>query len=243
MENYIITRRDNKMEQEILINTYIEGLYLKEDLQYMEEGLKDVVAKFTQPVLKRILPQMFNIASTKNPAEYEKTIAKHGIKRVKVNERDIADLTNRFPEEIQQGATFARRVIDNSIPKGSKSAKTLASYFIALLAKIKNPKDPNLMSAVKAELKVYIPKIRNFYEEVQTKSSEAGKRISSEDMADVAIGIASIVAAGILTGMALVAGYFLVTSIMSILSALVWIVPIATFIGLLYIGYKAGEGI
>lgn len=229
------------MEQEILIDNYLEGLYLKEDFQYMEEGLKDVMSKFTQPVLKRVMPQMFNIASAKSPAQFEKAISKHGIKRRKITLRDVEDLTTKFPEEIQQGATFARRVIDNSIPKGSKPAKTLASYFVTLMAKVKYPRSSNLMGAIKKELKIYVPKIRSFYDEVEQKSAETGKRIASEDMADVAIGIASVVVAGALAGLAITAGYFILSSLMSILSALVWVVPIGVFLALAWVGYQAGS--
>lgn len=228
------------MEQEILIDNYLEGLYLKEDLQYMEEGVKEIMSKFTEPVLKRIMPQMFNIAAAKDPVKFEKMVAKHGVKRKKMSPRDLADLAGKFPEEIQQGSILAKRVLDNSIPKASKMSKTLASYFITLMAKAKNPKTSNLTGAIKKELKVYVPKIRNFYDEVEEKKSEVGKKISSEDMADVAIGIASVVVAGALAGLAITAGYFILASLMTILSWLVWVVPIATFIGLLYVGYTYG---
>jgi hypothetical protein len=242
MENYLIIRRGNKMEQQILLDNYIEGLYLSEDLQYMEEGLKDVVAKFTQPVLKKIMPQMFKIGASKNPAEFEKLIAKHGIKRRKVKDKDIKDLTNRLPADIQQGAQFAKRVLDNSLPRSSKTMRFTASYFIAALAKLKNMKSPNLMGSIKAELKTFIPRVQSFYEEIEEKTTEAGKKMSADDMADIAIGIGSIVAVAGLTGMALVAGYFLLTTIMSLLASMWWLIPLAVVIGAGTYGFMRGMG-
>ena len=56
----------------------------------MEEGVKEIMSKFTEPVLKRIMPQMFNIAAAKDPVKFEKMIAKHGVKRRKVNPRRLS---------------------------------------------------------------------------------------------------------------------------------------------------------
>lgn len=229
------------MEQEILLNTYLEGLYLKEDLQYLDEGLKDIMSKFTQPVLKRIMPQMFNVASSKNPQDFEKLLNKNGVKRRKINPKEVEAFAMSMPPEIQQGAAFAKRVIDNSFPKGSKAARTLASYFVTLMAKIKNPRSSNLLGAIKGQLKVYIPKIRTFYDEVEEKATETGKRISSEDMADIAIGIASLAVAAVLAGVAVVAAYHILVALMTILTALKFIVPAAIAAGLIIMGFKYGS--
>jgi len=221
------------MEQHILVETYIEGLYLLEDMYYMEEDLKDVLSKLTQPVLKRIMPQMFKVAASKDPKEFDKLMGKFGIKKKTYKEADLIDLVKTLPQDIQEGADYAKKVIENSIPKASRRHKLGASYFVAVMAKLKNPNVSNLMGPIKSELKNFIPKVRSFYEEVEEKAVEAGKRISPEDLADVAIGIGSVVAIAALAGMAVYGAWVLLGVLLSVATFLAWSVGIAAILSLL----------
>jgi hypothetical protein len=199
------------MEQDILIGSYIESLYITEKFQYLDEGLKDVLSKLTQPVLKSIMPKTFKISASMDLSGFLDLLQKHGAKPKNVKPTEVIDLAKTLPSDIQQGAVFAQKVITNSIPKASKKMKMASGVAISLLAKIKYPKTPNFLGAVKKELKGYIPKIRSFYDEVEDKAGEESKKIKAEDIADLAIAIATVVVLGTLAGL-FIWGMFAVVS-------------------------------
>ena len=143
------------MDNYILIESYIEGLYLKEEFQYLDEGVKEILSKLTPPVLKRMMPKLFSISAAKDIKGFLDLMNKQGIKQRRATPKDLEEAAKAVPEELQDSAKFASRVVGNSIPKASKKFKFAAGYIVTLLAKIKNPKG-NLSGAVKKELKSFI---------------------------------------------------------------------------------------
>jgi hypothetical protein len=223
MKNYSIIKRGNKMDNDILIESYIEDLYLREEFQYLDEGAKEILSKLTPPVLKNILPKLFSIGASKDIKGYVDLLKRKGIKPKKVNPKDLQELAKVVPEELQDSAQFASRVISNSIPKASKKSKFAAGYIIALLAKVKNQKTNNIQGAVKKELKTFIPKVQQFYEEVEEKTAETGKRVLPEDMSDIAMAIGVIVAVGSLAGLIIWGVYSLISLLITFATILMWV--------------------
>ena len=195
------------MEQDILIEGYIEGLFLSEDVTFLEEGLKQFMDKLTPPKLKQYLSHTFEMASSKDLRGFLALSKKFGLDINKVKPRTVMDTAKEFPDEIQKGAVLASRVIKNSIPKASKSAVRSSGYFVAIMAKIKHPRT-NYMGAVKAELKSYIGKVQQFYEE-DSQDTES-RSTMKEDAADIAIAIGTVVALSAITVISITAFYFLV---------------------------------
>jgi len=188
------------MEQTILIESYIEGLFLNENLEYLDETFKEFLAKLTPPRIKQMISKSPKKIESKNELQGIMNLGrKFGLDINKVKSKDMINAANSLPDEIKKGAKFSKKVIKNSIPKASESSVNAAAHFVAVLAKYKNYKSSNYMGSVKSELKSYIMKVQQFYEEAEEKASDAGKKILPEDMADMAIAIGTVVALSAIT--------------------------------------------
>jgi hypothetical protein len=221
------------MEYDILVEDYIETLYVCEEFQYLDESFKEFFSKLTPPKMKQILSKTYEKAASKDLQGFLNLAKKFGLDINKIKPKDIKNVANQLPEEIQKGAEFSRRVIRNSIPKASKSGVNAASYFVAVLAKYKSQKTANYMGSLKTELKGFVGKVQQFYEEAEEKASQAGERVLPEDIADMAIAIGTVVALSALTVMAVLATY-------AILQVVVWFVIIAVGVALMRWAMAAG---
>ena len=182
------------MEYDILIEDYIEGLYLNEGLEHLDESFKEFLNKLTPPKIKQMLSKTYEKAAAKDIEGFMNLAKKFGLKTNQIKSKDLSNIAKQLPEEIQMGAKLCGRVIKNSIPKASKSSVNAASYFVAILSKYKAQKTKNYMGILKTEIKDYIGKVQQFYEEAEEKTAQSGKRVLPEDMADMAMAIGTIVA-------------------------------------------------
>jgi len=222
------------MEYDILVEDYIENLYVCEEFQYLDESFKEFFSKLTPPKMKQILSKTYEKAASKDLQGFLSLAKKFGLDINKIKAKDRTNVVKQLPEEIQKGAEFSRRVIQNSIPKASKSSTNAASYFVAVLAKYKSQKTSNYMGSLKTELKGFIGKVNQFYEEAEEKANQAGERILPEDIADMAIAIGTVVALSAVTVMVVLGMYV-------IIQYLVWFVIIAVGVALLNWAFSVGK--
>lgn len=201
------------MEHDILIESYIEDLYLSEDLQYVDESIKKFMSKITPSKVKQLLSKVYAPAAAKDMPAFLSLVKKYGLDAKRIKPKEAAQALKQLPEEIQQGAKLSARVLKNSVPKASKDSISAASYYIAILTKVKNKKSVNYMGALKSELKNYVSKVRQFYEEADEQQKQTGG--STEDIADVAIAIATVVTLATVT-------YIVVSSLAVMIPILLW---------------------
>lgn len=180
------------MEQDILIESYIENLYIVEDFQYLDEGVKEILNKLTPNVVKDLVSKIKN----HDVSSFIDTFKKHGLKMIpdKKTKDHVIKAAKNLPKEIQDGALYANKVISNSIVQASPRSKWGASYFISVLTKIKNPKQTNLIPEIKNQLRTFIPKVQSFYEDFEQKANEQKRSISTDDLADMAMAVGTIIA-------------------------------------------------
>lgn len=192
------------MEQDILIEGYIEDLFLTEELIFLDESFKDFIEKLTPPKLKKFMDNTFQFSAAKDLKGFLGLAKRFGLDAKTIKPKEVKSFANSLPEDIKQGAQFASRVIKNSISKASKSAVWSSGYFVAVMAKIKHPRSTNYMGSVKSELKNFIGKVQQFYDEDED-NEEAGKKVITEDMADMAIAIGTVVVLATITGILIMA--------------------------------------
>jgi hypothetical protein len=219
------------MEQNILIEGYIEGLFLTEELIFLDESFKEFFEKLTPPKLKQFLSNTFKFSASKDLKGFMGMAKKFGLDPKKFKSKEVKSFAQSLPEEIQTGAKLAARVVKNSIPQASKSSVAAAAYFVAVMAKVKYPRSTNYMGSLKIELKSFIDKVQQFYEEDEA-NEESNHKIMTEDMADMAIAIGTVVALTAITGIIIIAlaGFikyavmFALIAVAVILLDFVWII-------------------
>jgi len=214
------------MEHDILVEDYIESLYLTVDHQYLNESFKDFMSNLTPPKIKQLLSKTHETSVSIDIPKFLDVVKKYGLDYKRIKPKQSLETFKQLSPDIQDGAELSLRVLRNTIPGISKTTSLVASYFVAILAKIKHYKSSNYMGAVKTELKLFASKVQQFYEEAEEKSTG---NASASDMKEVAMGLAVVILIGSLTAITIY--------------TIIMLVPYLYMAGIILIASLAGTGI
>jgi hypothetical protein len=188
------------MKHDILVGSYIESLYLVDFSQYLDESLSKFVSNLNPPKTKQLLAKTYPLAASRDVAGFLDLVKKHGLDIKKMKPNNVIESLKTLPDDIQQGAQLCQRVLQNSISGSSKKSILVASYFVALVTKVKHSKSTNYMGSVKTELKGFVSKVQQFYEEAEEKATN----ISTSDLKDIAMAIGAVMTIATLVGVTLI---------------------------------------
>ena len=189
------------MEHDILVEDYIESLYLVDFSQYLDESLSKFVSGLNPPKTKQLLTKTFPLAASRDISGFLDLVKKHGLDIKKMKPNSVIESLKTLPDDIQQGAQLCQRVLQNSINGASKKSILVASYFVALATKVKHNRSTNYMGSVKTELKSFVSKVQQFYEDAE---ESATSNITVSDLKDIAMAIGAVTMIATLVGVTIV---------------------------------------
>ena len=115
-----------------------------------------------------------------------------------------------------------KHLSDQSKSNPSKNSILVASYFVALVTKMKHSKSTNYMGSVKTELKAFVSKVQQFYDEAEDKETT---QVSLSDMKDIAIAVGAVASIATLAGVTI---YILISLAPWIIGCAVTLILLAT---------------
>jgi len=175
------------------IDNYLEMLYLSEELNVYQEGLGDIIKKFTAEKAKALLIKIKNFAETKDIKGMQNLFKATGLSRVKLPTIDNY-MTSKY-NEYGKIRDFSRKVLKNSL-RGKPNKKLLeaASVFLAVSSFI--PERKGAVSKPKKDSKMkireFVSKYNSFYDEHEQPSSDSTLKLPKESIPDYVLGITVI---------------------------------------------------
>ena len=145
------------MNHNILVEDYIESLYLVDFSQYLDESLNKFVSNLNPSKTKQLLTKTYPLAASKDVVGFLDLVKKNGLDTKKMKVDNVIKSLKTLPADVQQGAELSQRVLQNSINGASKKSIVVASYFVALVTKVKHNKSTNYMGSLNTELKYTFP--------------------------------------------------------------------------------------
>ena len=213
------------MNHNILVEDYIESLYLVDFSQYLDESLNKFVSNLNPSKTKQLLTKTYPLAASKDVVGFLDLVKKNGLDTKKMKVSNVIKSLKTLPADVQEGAQLSQRVLQNSINGASKKSILIASYFIALVTKVKHNKSTNYMGSLKTELKSYVSKVQQFYDEAEEKAST----VTPSDLKDIAMAIGAVAIIATLVGVTLIV----------ILSLIPWLITCAATLILIASGAVA----
>jgi hypothetical protein len=201
------------MNHNILVEDYIESLYLVDFSQYLDESLNKFVSNLNPSKTKQLLTKTYPLAASKDVVGFLDLVKKNGLDTKKMKVNNVIKSLKTLPADVQEGAQLSQKVLQNSINGASKKSILIASYFVALVTKVKHNKSTNYMGSLKTELKSYVSKVQQFYDEAEEKAST----VTPSDLKDIAMAIGAVAIIATLVGVTLIV----------ILSLIPWLITCA----------------
>lgn len=210
------------MEHDILVEDYIESLYLVEFYQFLDEGLNKFVSNLNPPKTKQLLTKTYPLAASRDVSGFLNLVKKYGLDIKGIKPDKVISSLKNLPEDVQQGSQLCQKVLQNSISGASKNSILVASYLVALVTKMKHSKSTNYMGSVKTELKAFVSKVQQFYDEAEDKETT---QVSLSDMKDIAIAVGAVASIATLAGVTI---YILISLAPWIIGCAVTLILLAT---------------
>lgn len=197
------------------INTYLESLYIQEDVAYiMESDLKTALSKLS-PVskTKNLLSSFSKVLDDKIPVKSLKKIQLKTkfIPKFKTTSVDKY-LTSKY-SEYKSMKSLSKTILTNSLPNISKESNETASIFLSISTLYMKKGEKNLKpkDRLKNNTKDFVLRVRNFMDSNDDQVKEDG--FSKEDLPDLAVAwaivsMATAIAIGLGTGIISVAFAF-----------------------------------
>ncbi len=219
------------------IDNYLNQIYLKEEIQLLDEALLDVVKKFTSDKIK-----LFVGAIKRGDIKQAKKIGDAlGVNRINPVKFNLF-VKSKIPS-YNESKKLAEKVLKNSIPGLSKKMLDHASGIIAIASVIptkKNvaPKSPK--ARTKELIKDVIMRSRKWQDEYMDKEAESkpNTNIPQESIPDYAVGATLVFVMAALAGGSL---WFIITALPGLLLILKMSMIIAA-VGSVIFGIVFGLG-
>lgn len=171
------------MKQTIILDGYLEDLYLLEELEQLNEvELKKAIEKFTpRNKLMNVAKKLQKVVDMQNPKETLKKLKSLGIPNVKF--KKVVSYLDKKSDIFEKNRKKAEIIIKNSLPEADRKLIPIAATVVAIKS-ITKPKrkpgnDPDKL--LKNSLREFVGEVREVEEEHQEK-------IKREMLLDYAIG-------------------------------------------------------
>jgi len=201
------------------INNYLDYLHLTESLEFFEEGVGDIIKKFTVDKVKALLVKLKNLIETDNLKGVQSLIKTTGL--AKANISSIDDFMSSKHEEYNDIKNFATKVLRNSMKgKLSKKRLNIASTYVTLRTYMPERRGvvPKPKRDSKQKIKEFVNSYNSYYDEYEEKEKEGKINIPKESIPDYILGITIIVSLVSILGYGI---WFITTYFWTIILALV----------------------
>jgi hypothetical protein len=178
------------------INNYLQLLYLSEDLNYIQEGVGDMIKQFTADKAKNILKRLSNLADERNIKGIQSFGKTTGFSKIKLPTIDNY-MSSKY-DEYNKIKDFAHKVLKNSL-RGRHNKKLLDITSSYLAVRSFMPERRGAVAKPKRDsrdrIKDFVSKYNSYYDEYEEKAkdSEPKIQIPKESIPDYVLGITVII--------------------------------------------------
>ena len=178
------------------INNYLQLLYLSEELNFLQEGIGDMIKQFTADKAKSMLQRLSKLVDEKNFKGIQSFGTTTGFSKVKL--QTIDEYMSSKYEEYTNLKEFTGRVLKNSLRgKHNKKLLDIASSYLAIRSFMPERKGavPKPKRDSKDRIKDFVAKYNSYYDDYEEKASspESKIQIPKESIPDYVLGITIIV--------------------------------------------------
>lgn len=176
------------------IDNYLQILYLAEEFEVIEEGLGDVVKKFTIDKAKSFVKKLVDSIKSGNEGAIKSLVKSSGFAKIKVNAID--KFMGNKSSDYAMAERLASKVLKNSLP-GKPKPETIdrAASYIAIRSVMIDKKGeiPNVTANVRKHLKNFVTKTNKYYDDYEQRIDEVereGKKppIPKDSLPDYVVG-------------------------------------------------------
>lgn len=171
------------MEQTIILDGYLEDLYLMEELEQLNEiELKKAIEKFTpRNKLRNVAKKLQKVVDMQNPKETLKKLKALGIPDIKI--KKVVSYLDNKSEIFEKNRKKAEIIIKNSLPEADRKLIPIAATVVAIKSITKPKREPS-----NDPDKLLKNSLREFVGEVRQVEEEHQEKIKREMLLDYAIG-------------------------------------------------------
>lgn len=158
------------------IDNYLETLYLAEELEVFQEGITNIIKKFTANKMKAFVKNFKSAVESNNIKKVKQVAKATGLGRIKPSAVDSYMNTQSSDYSTVKG--LASKVLKNSLP-GNPKAKTIdrAATYIAMRSLMAPKKGvlPKPISAGKKHIKEFVATANKYYDDYDQQADDAEK--------------------------------------------------------------------
>lgn len=210
------------------IDTYLQELYIQEEIDIFMEGILDNFPKFDYKNIAKKMVSVFDPSNLKKSIVKLSTIVPPG---VTIN--NFQKLESKVSEHIENYQTLketATPIIKNSLPGISPKMLNLASSFLAISSFVSDKKNDKITAEknLRNQIKKFVYKARGFADE---QEEDERMKMKPSDYTDMVIGFTIIVLSTYIVGK-LVSGGTAAIQFVIALSTAWWFVPVVIIFAL-----------
>jgi hypothetical protein len=175
------------MEQTIILDGYLEDLYILEELEMLNEvELKKAIEKFLpREKMKSVIRKLQQILNPGNPKETLKKMKALGIPRIET--KKIISYLDGKSDVFAKNRKKAEVVLKNSLPEAQRKIIPLAATVVAIKSVTRSKREPD-----KNPDKALKDSLREFVGEVREVEEDHKEKINKDALLDYAIGAVTV---------------------------------------------------